>query len=652
MCAELIPRNSAVDSPSAGVRQFRQYMANQTEIKDILRRCIGMVVGMDPSTNALGGLTLDIDAEDETKRTIARLFKDIVEGSSSADPDSGHADLLAGFSELEQLFVDYYASETANAKLLEMWDALSKASDAETRAECVTKIFLPELGIPAAEIIPRWRVADVVPAPAEIKPTEVVIQLNALYSPPGEIPGDLAPQLLAGWDAIKGIREEKLADYDHPVALFERDENHELLTCLKELDGDVGFEKQQGVFPADHKVTVLISVSVTHAYLDGLCGHWIESLLEANRYGHLRCIVLTETKIDAIKEDLLGKDLEVFSVLGKYAKHFNALKYTQLILEKGFGIRAGFKLDTDEGIRSPDLFAATGKTWFQTLCHPLWGGTAVDVHGNAVRLDVNEGEYVNKKDIDALGYQGAMRTPDVRAPGSHVSEEIFFNKGFAHGKCTALYNEFDSLDENISHPVVKGGGYGVTNDGLRHAVPFTYSQVGRAEDQQFYFCSLAGGCRGIFHPDLRIAHYKGEGGAVHAAEAKTVATRFVGDMYRLNIFSHLVTILPSLYGTENPTLKFDIDPMPGVFAGPLARIQSYLNLLHKAYGFCEKGNSANARVLLDWGFQELKTLQGEIARGEVDEGLKRERAQWEEFIEIVDAVDPVKAKALLDSFVV
>ena len=32
----------------------------------------------------------------------------------------------------------------------------------------------------------------------------------------------------------------------------------------------------------------------------------------------------------------------------------------------------------------------------------------------------------------------------------------------------------------------------------------------------------------------------------------------------------------------------DIDPMPGVFAGPLARIQSYLNLLYKAYAFCEK----------------------------------------------------------------
>ena len=589
-----------------------------------------MVCGWHPDCSSLGGCEVVPPADDASSavKNAAGGLRQLASAGEETHAEVD-ADLKADLDEAREIFVAYYSRESRFGQLQELWRQLQSATTDEARAEAVTGIWLPELRLTDSEILARWQLADVRPNPSPIQAHEVVIQLNALYTLAESVPEDLPENLEAEWKSVRENPGEKVADYDHPVALFESGAAHELVNCLDELNADIDFEKQQGVLASEYRFPVLISVSVTHRNLDALCGEWVEHVLRNRRLSHLSCLVLTEKKIRRITDEFLGDEFPIFSVLGKYGVHFNALKYMQLFYEKAFGIRAGFKLDTDEGIRSKDHWEATGQTWLQTMCHNLWGGTALDHRGKQVSLGVNEGEYMNWSDISSLGYKAAMREPDVRPPASYLGGDIFFNKGFAHGRATGLYNQCERLDDHVSHPVVKGGGYGITNEGLRQAVPFTYSEVGRAEDQQFYFSSLARGCRGIFHPDLRIAHYKSAGGAVAKAEEKTQTSRFIGDLFRLVIFGEIASRLD---------VKDDIDPMPGVFASELARAQALLSLLYKAYRLATQGNTDACEELMTSGLAELRGLRKRIDDGAVREGMQTEHAVWRQFISAVDSL--------------
>jgi hypothetical protein len=261
-------------------------------------------------------------------------------------------------------------------------------------------------------------------------------------------------------------------------------------------------------------------------------------------------------------------------------------------------------------------------------------------HGNEVNLGINEGEYIRGTDIGQFGYEATLRMPEVKYPDSLISSDIFFNKPLAQARGTELYNRFNHLSDYISHPIVKGGGFGITNESLKRFVPFTLSEIGRAEDQQFYFYGLREGLRGIFHPDLRIAHYKS---TVAKSEEKTAATRLLGDMYRLIIFEHIVDILG---------IKYDIDPYPGIFAGKLARTHAFFTILYKSYEFCIRGEEENARFLLTTGLDELEVLREQIATGGIGSLLREESAQWREFVEIVERLEESEAEKFLEAMII
>ena len=588
--------------------------------------------------------------------TISGIFRNCINGSGEGEgseragreeagkpsengPDVDTGMLFQAAERAKEIFCSFYSAgenrETAEEALSVLTDS---GAAAETKAETISRIWAPETVMEETEILRRWKLTDVQPNTEPLKPTDVVLQLNALYTLPE------GPAAAGGYaeqaETVLRNPGRKIADYDHPVHLFEKDEHHELINCLRELETELAFEKGRGVLPENYKMPVLLSVSVTHENLDALCGAWILDRVQSLGLKHTRLFVLTEEAVRTLQEELFGRKIGTYSVFGKYGVHFNALKYTQLLLERAYGIKAGFKLDTDEGIRSRDLHAVTGKTWLQTLCHEYWDGTAKDWRGRDVKLAFNLGEYMDEKDIDSLGYRKAMREPDVKRRSSSIHGDLFFNKGEAHARATQLYNRFHRLHDCISHTVVKGGGYGISNRGLRSAVPFTLSLVGRAEDQQFYFSGLAGGIRGIFHPDLRIAHYKG---AVASSEKKTAVSRFIGDMYRLIIFRHLA---------EYFGIKEDIDPMPGVFAGPLARAQAFFHTLYKALQLTAEGDSESAETLLSAGWRELEALMEAIDAGEISRKVEEERAEWERFIHSADAADPERTKAVLEPFVV
>jgi hypothetical protein len=646
-------------------------MGKRKRAERLFEKTISCIAGLESRLSVpLGGVLLDADSENGLLRVISAVFARCAGGGvPELDEESGKLfrELFTDAEQARDCFVRFY-SQRENAgragkalrELEDITDPVKGGTEAssgfggdaaERAAEIVSEVWAPETAIPDEDILPRWRLRNVAPNPNPIKPTEVVLQLNGLYTLPdadqqygGTDPDrhDSGPDQSGGSHVREVLRDpgQKVADYDHPVPLFQDDERHELVNCLDELDCDLQFEKEMGALPKEYRFPVLLSVSVTHEKLDELCEKWIKSLVAEKGYKHIKLFVLTERGVETIKEELLGNGINAYSVIGQYGRHFTALKYTQLLLEKGFGIRGGFKLDTDEGIRSKELYEITGKTWLQTLCHNLWGGTARDHAGRPVELAFNEGEYMNDGDIKRLGYKEAMREPDVKLPESCAGEHIFFNKAAAHARATALYNRFNRLDDHISHPVVKGGGYGITNHGLREVLPFTYSRVGRAEDQQFYFSGLQKGLRGIFHPDLRIAHYKG---AVASVEKKTEAARLIADMYRLVLFEHVV---------ERFGVKEEIDPMPGVFAGRLARAQAFFHLMHRALGFLSKEKRGEAEELVFEGRKVLQELEELIDDGTVDRELEDEQEEWERFVRLADSADPDKAKAVLDSLAI
>lgn len=609
--------------------------------KELFRKTVAAVTGQDPQiTIPLGGTAVsDIPLSSSPGPALYETFTWCVNGGTDNRLPSNET-LRKAAERAESVFCSFYEKEEHAEKAREALTLLNDpAVSNEEKANIISEIWAPETAMDREEILRRWKLTEVRPNQKPIKPTEILLQFNALYTLP-EAPENV-PEIYRKQAATAVMDPgSKIADYDHPVHLFEGDENHEVINCLRELEEDLAFEKKQKVIPADYRMPVLLSVSVTHRNLDAPCGAWLLERIKSLGLTHMRVYVLTEQAVDAVKEEALTEAVGVYSVFGKYGVHFNALKYTQLLFERAYGTRGGFKLDTDEGIRSRDLFEVTGKTWLQTLCHELWGGTAVDWRGKPVELAFNLGEYINEKDIDRLGYKQAMREPDVKGPSSPINGDIFFNKGYAHAKATALYNEFSGLSDTVSHTVVKGGGYGITNHGLRAVVPFTFSLVGRAEDQQFYFSGLAGGARGIFHPDLRIAHYKG---TVAESERKTAVSRFIGDMYRLIIFQYLVAELG---------VKEDIDPMPGVFAGELARAQAFFHILYKALQYVNNGDTKSAETLIGEGWEELENLMEAIDSGKIKRQYASEREEWKRFISAASSVRPEKMRSILEQFVV
>ncbi len=594
-----------------------------TSIAEIaLLESIGHITGLLKGSTPLGGRKIE-NGPRETQNIIADFFQTVLEQKEARSSNP----LLPVFDDIRQAFRDTYAGKN-EAFLKKRLSILRTATDPNVRARAVAEIWTPEIALPDEAILAKWQLSHVTANSQPYQTHEVVLQLNALYTLPQAVPANLPDAVQRKWHQIEGGDDETVFDYDHPVPLFCDGEAHELMVCLRELNNDIAFEKSKKVFKHNYRLPVIISVSVTHLRIATVCDRWLRHVLAQEAFDHLELYMLTDESAENIKKTVgfFPAEPAVFSVRGSYANHFNALKYFQLVLAKTHGIRAGFKIDSDEGLRSRELFEATGKTWFQTLCHKYWGGTALDARQEPVYLGINAGEYINEKDIRAHGYANCLRRPDVTFDGNYIGPDIFFKKGVAHARATDLYNRAGKrLEDFLSHPVVKGGGYGIDNAALRQYVPFTYSRVGRAEDQQFYMAAMAKGNRGIFTPDLRIAHYKQR---VAASEGATEATRFLGDMFRLVIFNDIVDYLG---------VKRQVDPMPGVFAGSLARIQAFCSIVYKSYAYLAEGKVEMGELIYKRGLAELQQLSAEIDAGKIRSGWQSEQTDWEGFVHAVDS---------------
>ena len=258
--------------------------------KELFQKSIAAVTGILPGTTVpLGGTALAADGGQTPAGHLAavvnRVFRYCAGESVSVLHENGGDDkggdiyemLLRAAERAKGLFCSFYASGE-NRKRAE--EALSVLRDpgaaAETKAETISRIWAPETAMPDEKTLQRWKLTGVQPNPHPIQPTEVVLQLNALYTLPDNVDGDGSAVPAAYVKEARRVLQnpgKKVADYDHPVHLYEEDGNHELINCLKELDNDLAFEKKQGVLPEMHKMPVLLSVSVTHENLDEICGN-------------------------------------------------------------------------------------------------------------------------------------------------------------------------------------------------------------------------------------------------------------------------------------------------------------------------------------------------------------------------------------------
>ncbi|MDC7225229.1 MAG: hypothetical protein PQJ61_00530 [Spirochaetales bacterium] len=581
--------------------------------------------------DALGGTPVSSAQKGSLSADIAAFFESVAAGQPDISllPESG---ALSNFAETALSYDGFTDADVV--------DSLKKLSSPLDRARAVSELWSPELLIDDDEIFNSWKLRKVAENPLPYKPEEIIIQLNALYSPADRTaPDGIDAETAAAYNEYMSTNPKKIAVYDHPVPVFTRGTDHELEKCLAEMDEDIAYEKQSGVFPSGKKLRVLVSISTTHQGLDEICENWLGSIVKEMKLNNITCYLLSENKTADLQK-ILGPAASIFTVQGKYACHFGALKYAQLIFERAYGTRAGFKLDTDEGIHSADMKEVSGKTWLQQLCHPYWGGTAINSNGESVSLGFNIGEYVDSRDLESFGYKKAIRTPEVKPKEDVRGPYLIFNKGGCQAKGTMLLNRTKTLEDFISHPLVKGGGYGIDNDGLRKAVPVGFSMVGRAEDQQFYFSAINQGVQGIFNPMNRIIHYKED---VAKSEKQHVAGRNVADIYRMLLFRELMCYLNVVDNTK---------PFPANYASEHGITQAFFLWLYLIFTESASGNEEEAEHYLAEGLSELLPLLDEIESGKVIRRFESEREAWKDFISAVDAMSVADAESWLESLII
>lgn len=525
----------------------------------------------------------------------------------------------------------------------------------ETIAKIISEIFLPELTIKEDRILKKWEIKIIEKSSDLIKPEDFIIQLNALYTLSSkniyELKKNLKSteynELLNQYIKITNNPGEKIGIYDHPVEIFCEKEKHELLNFLEEFDKDIDFEKSKNVFKKNYKVPLVISISTTHKNLENLISKWLKIEIKKLNLKNLNIFILDNKTIEEIKNHFLKPygTFDFFTVEGNYSNHFNALKYIQLFFEKGLKKTAGFKLDTDEGIKSKDLYSITSRTWFQTLCNKIISSSAIDSKGNKFKIHFIIGEYINNIDIIKNGYKNAIFLSDVKPPRSFKNNMIFFNKAFVHAKTTSIYNKHSILKFNnnidsgstyISHPVVKGGGYGIVNTGLKNYTPFSPSFITRAEDQAFYYTGFSEGIRGLFIETLRIAHYKEK---YSYSEKKTEIDRLIEDMHRLILFSELGKILDK---------KDDLDPMPGAFISYFPFTQSFFTIIYNTFLLIIKNEIKKGIYLYTNGLKRLEQLTNFIEHNDINKIFNTEKKHWECFIKAIEKLKEEEVKNFLN----
>ncbi len=560
----------------------------------------------------------------------------------------------------------------------------------------------------AAEEIRRRRRVDLGslnPEPITDVASELLFTSNVLLTVPESAAA--AERLGLSDAATRAVRaaldEPQTFYYDHPIRMGVAPEHNEVLYGLCNLDDAVAYEKRLGTVAEDARVTVALSVSVTHTSLHAAAREYLSAVIaRAGGFEHLSVYAFTEEDCRRMVAEVLDPqgdaagtagraDLaRVFGVDGEYGRHYSFLKalaaWWNVYIDPK--IRATFKIDLDQVFPQERLFDETGRSAFQHLMTPRWGATGVDAHGRTVELGLIAGALVNERDID-----GGLFTPDVTLPEEVPPGEtaVFLNTvPMAVSTRAEMMAQYDDSATCLQRYHVTGGTNGILVDHLRRYRPFTPTFVGRAEDQAYIMSVLfapAAGPRGgsapgdgaggtgdgaggtgdgaggtgdgagaaatlryVHEPGLIMRHDK----EAFAGEAIAAAAsgRFVGDLVRTIIFSRYAELLP----WDFDAVKAELDPFTGAFITRRCHTVVFLRLVLKLAALHSRDAAATAgrreaRELLSIARRKLEPLLPGQAADPVRtlaEQYDAERRGWERFYAALDQATEEARRAARD----
>ena len=503
------------------------------------------------------------------------------------------------------------------------------------------------------------RLTDLNPAPVSDPASQMIFTSNVLLTlPPDQYRSRLSEAILEKVGEVE--KEDQKYWFDHPILMGVETEANEMVYGLKGLAEAFAYEKKKGLASPESRMTVLLSLSVTHDGLKSLAHEYLASELDGYKgLEDLDIYIFTEEDTDRLSdllESLLpasdASDIkEVFGVDGRYGRHYSFLKAViplwSIVMNPE--VRGTFKIDLDQVFPQEELVKETGKTAFDHFSTPLWGARGKDYKGRDVELGMIAGALVNEKDISK-----SLFTPDVPLPAEDMElkgEAGIFHKQLPMAVSTLAemmtrYGEPgmpDGKKECLSRVHVTGGTNGILCSTLRKKRPFTPAFIGRAEDQAYLlsvlFDSEGGLMRYVHEPGLIMRHDK-EAFAGEAIAAAKMGT-WVADLLRIIYFSTYAAFLEG--GASG--VKEELDPFTGCFITEVPMTKVFLRLLLKMLE-----SPSDAGELLKLAEIQLSPFVKGLESAEtVKDSWYREKSGWDRYYDALDLLEKGMAENRSDA---
>ena len=453
---------------------------------------------------------------------------------------------------------------------------------------------------------------------------EILFSSNVLITTPSDFSSPNIPE-----EIKYEVKEFKNLNqsfwYDHPIQLDASKIENEIIYGLENLDNAIAFEVQRKNIDKLGKITLVLSVSVTHQGLEKIALKYLKTIIKTNlKLKHIDVFLFDEDtckKITSIVFPDKDQTNNIMGVNGNYGRHFTFLKYILLLWNKfvDSNIRYSFKIDLDQIFDQEVLLNTTGFSIFEIFKNQkYWGGMATDQEGKKVDLGLLAGALVNKKDISQ-----SLFTPDVKRPDnndlfSKLSSKKIFCPEWPQSVSTETELMYRSDDIQRIH--VTGGTTGITLDSLKKWTPFTPSFINRAEDQAFGISTIQEGeyLSHIHGKDLIMRHDK------HAFAMKSIEmSKFgkeIGNLERILLFSHYA--YEHELGYEK--LKYRLWPFTSSFLSKYPELLTGLIfLIDGCFNGGDYVSSGSKRLMKTHIFCKTK----------LNTQLQKEKIFWEELVE-------------------
>ncbi|MDY7029752.1 MAG: hypothetical protein SVR04_15780, partial [Spirochaetota bacterium] len=135
----------------------------------------------------LSGINLDSVSGVPWLQPILDILNEVAEGRYIYSSSVASAD----FNGLEEFvhrgvgtFLQYYSRPEQAEKVDAVLELFDSGVEPELLAEAISKVWMPELEMDDESILDRWRLSDLKANRDPVKPEQVLLQLNALYTVP------------------------------------------------------------------------------------------------------------------------------------------------------------------------------------------------------------------------------------------------------------------------------------------------------------------------------------------------------------------------------------------------------------------------------------------------------------------------------------